>query len=96
MFAGSTLPQMLTGHSQTTRLQTTVFPMGVVTARLGSKVCTTSLDNLTNIIDTKEWVAPKSNKINSGHPCYSPNCPLSDFSDPKPKFIPLTKLLMPS
>jgi hypothetical protein len=59
---GSTLPQMLTGHSQTTRLQAIVFPTGVVTARPSSKVHTMSLDNLTTTIDMKEWVAPESNK----------------------------------
>ena len=42
--------------------------MGVVTARPGSKVQTTSLDNLTNIIDTKEWVAPESNKTEASNP----------------------------
>jgi hypothetical protein len=59
---------MLIGHSQTTRLQTTVFPTGVVTARPGSKVLTTSLDNLTNTIDTNEWVAPESNKTVASNP----------------------------
>jgi hypothetical protein len=43
-------------------LTDTVFPTGVVTARPGSKILTTSLDNLTNTIDMKEWVAPESNK----------------------------------
>jgi hypothetical protein len=59
---------MLTGHSQITHLQTIVFPTGVVIARPGSKVHTTSLDNLTNIIDMKEWVAPESNKTKASNP----------------------------
>ena len=59
---------MLIRHPQTTCLQTTVFPTEVVIARPGSKVHTTSLDSLTNIIDTKEWVAPKSNKIEASNP----------------------------
>ena len=67
-FVGSRLQQMLTGHAQITRLQTTVFPTWVVTPRPGSKVRTTSLDNLTNIIDTKEWVAPESNKTKTSNP----------------------------
>jgi hypothetical protein len=50
---------MLTGHSQTIHLNITIFATGVVTARLESKVCTISLDNLTNVIDMKEWVAPE-------------------------------------
>jgi hypothetical protein len=59
---------MLTRHSQTTCLQTTFFPTGVVIARPGSKVHTTSLDNLMNITDMKEWVAPESNKIEASNP----------------------------
>ena len=58
---------MLTGHAQITRLQTTVFPMGEVTVKLSSKVCTTSLDNLTNTIDMKEWVVLESNKIEASN-----------------------------
>jgi hypothetical protein len=50
---GSTLSQMLIGHLQTTHLQITVFPTGVVIARPGFKIRTTSLDSLTNIIDIK-------------------------------------------
>jgi hypothetical protein len=42
--------------------------MGVVTARLGSKVHTMSLDNLMNIIDTIEWAAPESNKTEALNP----------------------------
>jgi hypothetical protein len=59
---------MLIGHSQTTRLQTPIFPTGVVIVRPGSKVLTTSLDNLTNTIDTKEWVASESNKTEASNP----------------------------
>jgi hypothetical protein len=59
---------MLTGHLQITCLQTTIFPTGVVTARPDYKVRTTSLDSLTNIIDTKELVAPKSNKTKASNP----------------------------
>jgi hypothetical protein len=42
--------------------------MKVVIARPGSKVRITSLDNLTNIIDMKEWVAPESNKTEASNP----------------------------
>jgi hypothetical protein len=42
--------------------------MGVVTARPGSKVLITSLDNLTNSIDTKKWVVPESNKNKASNP----------------------------
>jgi hypothetical protein len=59
---------MLTRHLQTTSLQTTVFLTGVVIARPGSIVLITSLDNLKNTIDTKEWVAPESNKIEASNP----------------------------
>jgi hypothetical protein len=58
---------MLIGHLQTTSLQTTIFPTGVVTTRLGPKV-TTSLDNLMNIKDTKEWVALEANKTEALNP----------------------------
>jgi hypothetical protein len=65
---GSILPQMLIGHLQTTCLQIIVFPTRVVTARPSSKVHTTSLDSLTNIIDMKVWVAPESNKTEASNP----------------------------
>jgi hypothetical protein len=42
--------------------------MGVVIVKPGSKVLTTSLDNLTNTIDMKDWVAPKSNKTEASNP----------------------------
>jgi hypothetical protein len=59
---------MLSRHPQTTCLQTTVFPTRVATVRPGSKVHTTSLDSLTNIIDTKEGVVLKSNKTEASNP----------------------------
>jgi hypothetical protein len=59
---------MLIGHPQTTCLQTTYFPTGVVIARPSSKVHTTSLDNLIKIIDTKEWVAAELNKTEASNP----------------------------
>ena len=43
------------------------FAYEVVTTRPDSKVCTTSLDSLINIIDTKEWVALKSNKTKASN-----------------------------
>jgi hypothetical protein len=72
---------MLIGHSQTTRLQTTVFLTGVVTAKLGSKVLTTSLDNLTNTTDTKEWVAPESNKTEASNQSIG-TIPVTTFDPP--------------
>jgi hypothetical protein len=58
---------MLTRYLQIARLQTTIFPTGVVTARLDFKVHTTSLNNLTNIINMKERVALESNKIEASN-----------------------------
>jgi hypothetical protein len=48
---------MIIRHPRATLLHVTVFPTGVATAKLTSKVLTESLDSFTNMLDTKEWVA---------------------------------------
>jgi hypothetical protein len=52
-----------------------------VTARPGSKVLTTSLDNLTNTTDMKEWVAPESNKTEASNPSIG-TVPVTIFDPP--------------
>jgi len=54
------------GASLGTHLHTTNFPTGVATNKPTSKGLITSLDNFTNLLDTREWVAPESKKKNDG------------------------------
>jgi len=59
---------MFTGYPQTTRLHTTVFPTRVASTKPTSKGLNANLDIFTNVLDTKELVAPRSNKTDALNP----------------------------
>jgi hypothetical protein len=48
---------MVIGHALAILLHVIVFPTEVTMTKPTSKVLTESLDNFTNVLDTKEWVA---------------------------------------